>query len=45
MQESTSLIPANDEVRAIAACENDVNFFAAVGLADDASDGYYVIGL
>jgi photosystem II stability/assembly factor-like uncharacterized protein len=44
MQESTSLIPANDEVRAIAACENDVNFFAAVGLADDASDGYYVIG-
>jgi hypothetical protein len=38
MQESTGLIPANDEVRAIAACENDPNFFAAVGLADDASD-------
>lgn len=37
-------LPANDRVTALAACPDDVNFVVGVGLADDGSDGYIVIG-
>lgn len=41
---STGGIPDNDEITAIAACPEDVDFLAAVGLAGDAADGFIVIG-
>jgi len=42
--EGTATIPAADDYNAIALCPNDVNFIAAVGLADDATDGIAIIG-
>lgn len=36
--------PTNDEVTALAVCEFDVDFFVAVGLAADGSDGFIAIG-
>lgn len=42
--EDTGAMPAHDYVGALAACENDVNFVVGVGLADDASDGFIVVG-
>jgi photosystem II stability/assembly factor-like uncharacterized protein len=42
--EESGTIPANDYVGALAACINDANVFAGVGLADDASDGFVVLG-
>ena len=44
LPEGTANLPANDEVRAVAACKFDPNFMAGVGLADDAADGFYVVG-
>jgi hypothetical protein len=38
-------LPANDQVNALVACPYDVNFIVGVGLADDGSDGYAVVGL
>lgn len=40
-----SVLPANDRINALVTCPNDANFVAGFGLADDASDGYVVIGL
>lgn len=37
-------IPASDSVDAIAVCNEDVDFVVGVGLADDAADGFIVIG-
>lgn len=37
-------MPGNDEITALAACKHDVDFFVGVGLADDAVDGFIVIG-
>jgi hypothetical protein len=41
---STNLIPFSDEITAIASCPDDIDFILGVGLADDGSDGYIVIG-
>lgn len=37
-------MPGNDEITALAACKQDVDFFIGVGLADDAVDGFIVVG-
>lgn len=42
--EKTGTMPANDRINAIAYCNADANFFAGVGLADDATDGFIVVG-
>lgn len=44
LPEGAGSIPANDQVTALAACEDDVNLVIGVGLADDASDGFIVKG-
>lgn len=44
MPEGIGTFPASDEVTAIAACVYDPNFVVGVGMADDAADGFYVIG-
>lgn len=44
MPESGGTFPANDEVRAVAACKFDTNFMVGVGLGDDGEDGFYMIG-
>lgn len=42
--EGTSLFVAVDKVSALAACENDPNFVVAVGLDDNAADGFIALG-
>lgn len=42
--EASGTIAANDYVGALAACANDANKFVGVGLADDGSDGFVVVG-
>jgi photosystem II stability/assembly factor-like uncharacterized protein len=42
--EGTAVIPANDRVTALAACEWDPNLIVGVGLADDGADGFIVLG-
>ncbi len=42
--EGTGILPANDRINALAACEWDVNLIVGVGLADDAADGFIVLG-
>jgi hypothetical protein len=37
-------MPGNDKINAIAYCPSDANFFVGVGLADDATDGFIVVG-
>jgi len=44
LPEGSGVIPANDQINAIAACQSDADLFVGVGLADDASDGYVVLG-
>ena len=41
--EGVGSLPAADRIDAIAACQYDPNFVALVGLADDASDGFFAI--
>ncbi len=41
---NANAFPANDEVTALAVCEFDVDFFVAVGLAADGTDGFIAIG-
>jgi len=36
--------PVNDQVTALAACTDNVNFVVGVGLADDGSDGFIAVG-
>lgn len=38
-------LPANDRVNALAVCQFDANFVVGAGLADNATDGYIVLGL
>jgi hypothetical protein len=40
----TGIFPPNDEIDAIAVCAFDPDFFVAVGLGDDATDGFIAIG-
>jgi photosystem II stability/assembly factor-like uncharacterized protein len=44
LPEGVTSLPANDQIDAIAACKYDPNFVIGVGLADDASDGIFVVG-
>lgn len=44
LPEGAGSIPANDYVGALAACSTNPNFVVGVGLADDASDGFVVVG-
>jgi hypothetical protein len=42
--EKTGTMPGNDKINAIAYCPSDANLFVGVGLADDATDGFIVVG-
>ena len=42
--EKTGSMPANDKINALAYCSSDPNFVVGVGLADDATDGFIVVG-
>jgi photosystem II stability/assembly factor-like uncharacterized protein len=42
--EKTGTMPGNDNINAIAYCPSDANLFVGVGLADDATDGFIVVG-
>jgi hypothetical protein len=42
--EKTGSMPANDKLNALAFCASDANFILGAGLADDASDGFIVVG-
>jgi photosystem II stability/assembly factor-like uncharacterized protein len=44
LPEDGGVFPANDQMAALAACGNDANFVVGVGTADDASDGFLVVG-
>ena len=41
---SSGAIPINDRINALATCPEDPDFVVGVGLADDAVDGYLVVG-
>lgn len=43
-EESTASMPLNDSINALAYCSSDPNFVVGVGLADDAADGFIVVG-
>ena len=43
LPESDAILPLNDRVNALAVC-TDANFVVGAGLADDAVDGYLVLG-
>jgi hypothetical protein len=42
--EKTGSMPGNDSINAIAYCATNPNFVVGVGLADDATDGFIVVG-
>lgn len=44
LPEGVGTIPANDRINAIAACPHDANIVVGVGLADDGTDGFIVVG-
>lgn len=44
LPEGTGTLPLNDQVNALAACEDNPNFVVGVGLADNATDGFVVVG-
>ena len=44
LPEDVGTMPASDQINALAACDEDPNFVVGVGLADDASDGFIVVG-
>lgn len=44
LPEGTSSFPAVDKIDQIAACPSDPNFFVAVGLDDNGSDGMLILG-
>ena len=44
MPEGSAALPANDQINALATCMEDANFVVGVGLGDDGSDGYVVVG-
>jgi len=41
---AANAMPANDQINALVPCPFDVDFVAGFGLADDATDGFIVIG-
>ena len=44
LPQDSSTLPANDKLNALAACSDDPNFVVGVGLADDATDGFIIVG-
>lgn len=42
--EASGTLTANDSINALAACSYDPNFIVGGGLADDAADGFLVVG-
>jgi len=44
MPEGVGSLPLNDRVNAVAACSNNPDIVFGVGLADDASDGFIIVG-
>ena len=44
LPEGVGSLPLSDRINALAACSFDVNHIVGVGLGDDASDGYIVVG-
>ena len=42
--EKTGTMPVNDKINALAYCTSDANFIVGAGLADDAADGFIVVG-
>lgn len=44
MPEGTAVLPANDRINALVACSIDADFVVGFGLADDAADGFVVVG-
>ena len=44
LPEGTGTIAANDRINAVAACKDDPNFVVGVGLADNGTDGFIVVG-
>lgn len=44
LPEKSGTLPSNDRVNALAVCEGDPNFVVGVGLGDNASDGFVVVG-
>ena len=44
LPEGVGSLPANDRVRAVAACRHDPDFVVGAGLGDNGTDGYLVIG-
>jgi len=42
--EKSGSMPANDKINALAYCTADPNFVVGVGLADDGSDGFIIVG-
>ena len=44
LPQNTGTFPLNDRLTAIATCTNDINFVVGVGLADDGTDGFIVVG-
>jgi photosystem II stability/assembly factor-like uncharacterized protein len=44
LPESTGTLPVNDKVNALAACTLDPNMVVGVGLADNGTDGFIVVG-
>lgn len=44
MPEGTGTLPLNDKINAVVACGHNPDIVYGVGLADDASDGFIVVG-
>jgi hypothetical protein len=42
--EGSGVLPLSDQINALATCSGNADFVVGVGLADDASDGYVVVG-
>jgi hypothetical protein len=42
--EKTGTMPVNDKINALAYCASDANFIVGAGLADDAADGFIIVG-
>jgi hypothetical protein len=44
MPEGSGVLPANDRINALAVCPDNPDIVVGVGLADDASDGFIIVG-
>jgi len=43
-EHGTGVLPLSDNINAIATCEHDPDFVVGVGLADDGTDGFILVG-